>query len=94
MDRSLSAEQRAERLIQALTLGAFQKLELSSGKASQASLRVDPRLLAVFDVARNAWHITPGDYTVTLASSARDTGASVSVRLAERWLPAGAGAAR
>jgi beta-glucosidase len=75
-------------------LGAFQKLELSPGATARASLRVDPRLLGIFDVARNAWHITPGDYAVTLANSARDTGASVSVRLAERWLPAGAGASR
>ncbi|HWA72719.1 MAG TPA: glycoside hydrolase family 3 C-terminal domain-containing protein [Polyangiaceae bacterium] len=75
-------------------LGAFTKLELAPGASSQASVQVDPRLLAVFDVARNAWHIAPGDYTVTLANSARDTGQSVNVRLAERWLPAGAGAAQ
>jgi beta-glucosidase len=75
-------------------LGAFTKMELAAGASSQATLRVDPRLLAVFDVARNAWHVTAGDYTVTLAESARDLGTSVNVRLAERWLPAGEGVAQ
>lgn len=75
-------------------LGAFTKVELAPGASTRATLRVDPRLLAVFDVARNAWHVTPGDYTITLAESARDPGTSVMVRLAERWLPAGVGAAR
>jgi len=74
-------------------LGAFAKLELAPGASAEANVRVDPRLLATYDTARHAWHIAPGDYTVTLATTARDAGQSTTLRLPERWLPAGAGAA-
>jgi beta-glucosidase len=73
-------------------LGGFAKVELAAKASIQQRLRVDPRLLAVYDTARHAWHIAAGDYTVTLASSARDAGQSVRVRLPERWIRAGAGA--
>lgn len=73
-------------------LGGFAKVELAAKASSEQTLRVDPRLLAVYDTARHAWHIAPGEYTVTLASSARDPGQSVKIRLPERWLRAGAGA--
>jgi beta-glucosidase len=56
-------------------------------------VHVDPRLLAIYDAARHSWHIAAGDYSVTLASSARDPGQSVTLRLPERWLRAGAGSA-
>ncbi|RYZ06195.1 MAG: beta-glucosidase [Myxococcales bacterium] len=74
-------------------LGAFTKLDLAPGASQLASLRVDPRLLATFDVAKQAWHVAGGDYAVTLAASAADAGQSVTVQLPERWLPAGSGAA-
>lgn len=72
-------------------LGAFVKLELEPGASKEASLRVDPRLLAVYRPARRAWQVAAGQYRVTLASSARDPGQSVTVQLPERWLPVGAG---
>jgi beta-glucosidase len=75
-------------------LGAFAKLDLAPGASAEATVRVDPRLLANYDTARHAWHVAPGDYTVTLSTSARDAGQSVTVRLVERWLRAGAGAAQ
>jgi beta-glucosidase len=74
-------------------LGAFAKLELAPGASADATVRVDPRLLATYDSVRRAWHVTAGDYLVTLATTARDAGQSVTVRLPERWLPVGAGAA-
>jgi beta-glucosidase len=73
-------------------LGAFKKLELAPDARARAVVQVDPRLLAMFDVGRNAWHVAAGDYRVSLASSAHDAGQSVVVRLGERWLPAGEGA--
>jgi beta-glucosidase len=73
-------------------LGAFTKVELAVGASAEPTLGVDPRLLAVYDTARHGWHIASGDYTVTVAISARDAGQSVTIRLPERWLRAGAGA--
>ncbi len=73
-------------------LGAFAKVDLAAGAVTSQTVRVDPRLLAMFDAKRGAWHVAAGDYTVTLATSARDAGKSVTVTLPERWLRAGAGA--
>jgi beta-glucosidase len=75
-------------------LGAFAKVDLAPGATQEVTVMVDPRLLAVWDTARGGFRIAPGEYRVTLASSARDTGQSMTVALAERLLPAGAGGAR
>jgi beta-glucosidase len=72
-------------------LGAFVKVELAPGEARELEVGVDPRLLAVWDGARHAFHVLAGEYRVTLAHSARDAGTSVAVTLPERWLAAGAG---
>jgi len=72
-------------------LGAFTKLALAPGENRAVTLTVDPRLLAVWDGERHAFRIAPGEYRVTLASSARDPGQSVTIALPERLLPAGAG---
>lgn len=74
-------------------LGAFAKVDLAAGASVGSTVRVDPRLLAVYDSARHGFHVLGGDYTVTLATTARDAGQAVKVHLAERWLPAGAAAA-
>jgi beta-glucosidase len=73
-------------------LAGFAKVELAAGATGDATVRVDPRLVAMFDVERHAFHVAAGAYRVTLASSSRDAGSSVTVTLPERWLPAGAGA--
>jgi beta-glucosidase len=72
-------------------LGAFAKVDLAPGATQELTVTVDPRLLAVWETARGGFRIAPGVYRVTLASSARDTGQSVTVTLPERMLPAGAG---
>ncbi len=72
-------------------LGAFAKIDLASGASEDVTVTVDPRLLAVFDTERRGFRIAPGAYRITLASSARDPGQSVTILLPERQLPAGAG---
>ena len=67
------------------------QVELEAGAAKDASVRVDPRLLAVYRPARRGWQVAAGEYRVTLASSAGDPGQSVTVQLPERWLAVGAG---
>jgi beta-glucosidase len=71
-------------------LGAFAKVALAPGETRERTVTVDPRLLAVWETARGVFRIVPGAYRVTLASSARDKGQSVTVMLSERVLPAGA----
>lgn len=74
-------------------LAAFAKTALEPGASGDVEVTVDPRLLAVWDTARSAFHVAAGKYRVILASSARDAGQSVTVALADRVVPAGAGAA-
>lgn len=73
-------------------LGAFAKTELLPNASSEVALTVDPRLLATFDVKAHVFRIAKGNYRITLASTARDPGQSVTIALPERTLPAGAGA--
>jgi beta-glucosidase len=70
-------------------LGAFAKVELAPGAERTVTVMVDPRLLSVWDAARGGFRIAPGEYRVTLASSARDAGQTVTVALKERALPPG-----
>ena len=70
-------------------LGGFKKVDLAPGASTRVTLAIDPRLLAMFDGAANAWKIAPGSYKVMLGSSSRDIAQTVSVRLAARTLPVG-----
>jgi beta-glucosidase len=72
-------------------LGAFAKVELAPGSARELDVRVDPRLLAVWDSGQHAFRIAAGDYQVSLAHSARESDQSTTITLPERTLPAGAG---
>jgi beta-glucosidase len=72
-------------------LGAFAKVDLAPGASEDVTVTVDPRLLAVFDTERRGFRVAAGAYRITLASSARDPGQSVTISLPERQLPAGAG---
>jgi beta-glucosidase len=70
-------------------LGAFTKVELQPGAETEVSLKVDPRLLAVWDKAAHGWRIAAGEYRVMLGASSRDIKETVTVRVSERSLPAG-----
>jgi len=72
-------------------LGSFAKVELAPGAARELEVRLDPRLLAVWDGERHAFRIAAGDYRLTLARSARESDQSTTITLPERLLPAGAG---
>ena len=62
-------------------LGAFQKLALKPGESRKVSVKVDPRLLAMYRSKDKTWNIAAGDYRVTVAKSALDPQASVAVKL-------------
>ncbi|MRW89981.1 glycosyl hydrolase [Duganella sp. FT80W] len=63
-------------------LGGWDKLDLKAGASGQATLKIDPRLLGVYDSASKTWKIAAGEYLVTLADSAgAKPAASVKVKL-------------
>ena len=49
-------------------LGGFKKLELGIGNTAHAGINIEPRLLAVYDMALKHWVIAEGDYEVRLAT--------------------------
>jgi beta-glucosidase len=64
-------------------------VQLEPGASTQVSVRVDPRLLAVFHEAERTWRIEPGTYTVQLGRSAAQPVADTKVQLPARELPVG-----
>jgi beta-glucosidase len=70
-------------------LGGWRKVDVKHGGKVDVELRVDPRLLAVFSEADNAWHIAAGTYRVVLAESSADVKLEATVQLPARTLPAG-----
>jgi beta-glucosidase len=63
-------------------LAGWDKVALKAGASGKSTLRIDPRLLGVYDSASKTWKIAGGDYVITLAESAGATpAASVKLRL-------------
>jgi beta-glucosidase len=50
----------------------WKKLELRPGESRHVQLTIDPRMLAIFDVDANNWHVLPGEYQFLVAASSRD----------------------
>jgi beta-glucosidase len=66
-------------------LAGFSKIDLAPGARTTVTVTVDPRLLATFSAGQ--WHIAAGDYRIMLASSARDIGDAITLRVPARTLP-------
>jgi len=52
-------------------LVGWRKVELMPGASTHVTLTIDPRLLAHFDGAAQAWRVAAGDYRITLGANAR-----------------------
>jgi len=69
-------------------LGSFAKTEeLAPGAAHTVIMKIDPRLLAVFDGVSKEWVIAPGAYRVMIGESSRDIRQTTTVTLAGLSLP-------
>jgi beta-glucosidase len=62
-------------------LVGWDKVKLSPGEAKDVSVEVDSQLLSIFDVQRNGWQLTPGDYTFLVGGSSQDLPLKESLRL-------------
>jgi beta-glucosidase len=67
-------------------LAGWSKLDLAPGMTRHVSLSIDPRILARWDVARSAWIIAAGTYSVLLGSSSRSVSERAGVTLPEMRL--------
>ena len=62
-------------------LAAFARMTLSPGETRRIVLKAEPRILAEYDTALPGWRIAPGDYRITVARDAAETGLSANVTL-------------
>ena len=53
-------------------LAGWKKLKLHPGETGHVQLTIDPRLLAIFEVDANNWHVLPGQYRFFAGPSSRD----------------------
>ena len=69
-------------------LVGWSRAELAPGASRSAVITADPRLLADFDSAKQAWVVRRGSYRVELGKSATDTVAVAEARLTGTRIPA------
>jgi beta-glucosidase len=62
-------------------LVGWSKVALAPGEQKRVTVDVEPLFLSVFNVARDAWEIAPGDYKVWAGASSRNLPLSASVKL-------------
>jgi beta-glucosidase len=73
-------------------LGGFAKVSLQPGESRVVGIAIDPRFLAVWNIANPGWTRLAGPYTVTVGQSSRELGESATVvlpasRLSPQWKP-------
>ena len=79
-----SADEPPRRLV------AWEKVALEPGQSRTVTLALEPRLLSIFNADKDGWELVPGDYTVFVGSSSRDTPLTGTIRpvagpLAASW---------
>ena len=70
-------------------LAGWRKVNLEPGASTAIEVRVDPRLLGMFNAQDNAWHIASGTYRVMAGGSSADLPLETRTELPDRKLPAG-----
>jgi beta-glucosidase len=58
-----SAEEPPKRLV------GFSKIQLKAGEKKTVEVEIDPKYLSVFDEAKDAWTLVPGEYTILVGGS-------------------------
>jgi beta-glucosidase len=54
-------------------LVAWEKIALAAGEAKTVTLALDPKFLSIFDEAKDGWELPPGEYTIYVGGSSRNT---------------------
>ena len=58
-----SAQEPPKRLV------GWSKVMLNAGETKTVEVEIDPKYLSIFDDAKNAWSLVPGDYTIMAGGS-------------------------
>ena len=67
-------------------LAGWARVSLKPGEARTVTIRLEPRVLANFDTAAQAWNIAEGTYKVAIARSATDPVVDVKLKLKSQTL--------
>ena len=62
-------------------LVGFDKVRLGAGESKVIAVSVDPKFLSIFNVAKDAWELLPGDYTIHAGPSSRDLPLTATLRI-------------
>jgi beta-glucosidase len=62
-------------------LVAWEKVSLAPGESRTITLSLEPRRLSVFNVEKDGWELLPGDYTLWVGGSSRQTPLTATIRL-------------
>lgn len=68
-------------------LVGWRKVDLAPGESTRVTLTLDPRLLAHFDGAAQAWRVAAGDYRFALGANARDLALTATAQVKAAMLP-------
>jgi beta-glucosidase len=70
-----SAEEPPKRLV------GWSKVKLEPGEKKSVTVEVDPKYLSIFDEAKDAWTLVPGEYTILVGGSSQDLPLKTTVNL-------------
>jgi beta-glucosidase len=70
-----SAQEPPKRLV------GWSKVELKAGEKKTVEVEIDPKYLSIFDEAKNAWMLVPGEYTLLVGGSSDKLPLKASVNL-------------
>jgi len=73
-----SAQEPPKRLV------GWSKIALEPGEQKEVTVTVEPLMLSVFNVDKNAWEIMPGEYKIWAGPSSRELPLSTALHLGEK----------
>jgi beta-glucosidase len=62
-------------------LVGWSKVQLDAGEKKIVTLQIEPKYLSIFDEAKDAWTLVPGDYTILVGGSSQDLPLKATVSL-------------
>jgi beta-glucosidase len=62
-------------------LVAWEKVQLNPGQSRTVTFSLEPQLMSVFNVEKDAWELLPGDYRVYAGGSSRDTPLTATLQI-------------
>jgi beta-glucosidase len=64
-------------------LVGFTRVKLGAGESREVSVEVEPKYLSIYDEAKNAWQLVPGEYTFAVGGASDDLGLTQKITLGD-----------